>query len=92
MHNPQVDCAVIRRVKTILPKESVRNACGDKTQDFQQEAEKKENRKTERQQIFKERQKQAKTTSWYCFKNMQYNELKCCCQCFQLTEETMATK
>ena len=62
-------------VSTILPNNAPFE--GDKTQ-------KKEKRKT----MFQEREKQPKTTSYYCFKNMRYNDLPCCNQCFQITETT----
>jgi hypothetical protein len=89
VHNSQVKYTVIRQVKTILPKQStVNHARVDKTQDPQEETQEKEKRKV----MFAERQKQPKTTSWYCFKNMQYNDLSRCSQCFQIIEETMATK
>lgn len=120
VHNPQVDCTIIRRVKSdtvkqqyhdILPRRPSSklttslnndivvskpyNATVGRTQDFLQEAKEKEKRKVERQKMFKERQKQPKTTSFYCFKNMQHNEVKCCNQCFQIIEQpvhTSATK
>ena len=66
---------------TILQKQPNNHACGDKTQE-----------KEKRKAMFKERQKQPKTTSWYCFKNMRYNNLSCCTQCFQIIETTMVTK
>jgi hypothetical protein len=54
----------------------------------EQKTEEKEKRKT----MFEKREKQPKTTSYYCFKNMQYNDIPCCNQCFQLIETTMDTK